>query len=210
MVLAFFHYRPGPVGCLFTMGAKDHLSDFALRGWGTLCPEETWKSRSGWKTWWPLKIGLISKGKANVFQLHPFFRWKNDVRLLYVCLAPLDVLYLSASTLQNKGSFESKQWSFQVLGIYIYKPQFFLQYLSKCRQMIETKENGSSSQQRVAVFFQSILVSQSVGFRPVGCGPVFYETKRYMGPISHPFFLFSRKELFQIDVVTNGTPWFFS
>jgi len=32
MVLAFFHYRPGPVGCLFTMGAKDHLSDFALRG----------------------------------------------------------------------------------------------------------------------------------------------------------------------------------
>lgn len=72
--------------------------------------------------------------------------------------------------------------------------------------MIETKENGSSSQQRVAVFFQSILVSQSVGFRPVGCGPVFYETKRYMGPISHPFFLFSRKEPFQIDVVTNGTP----
>lgn len=196
MVLAFFHYRPGPVGCLFTMGAKDHLSDFALRGWGTLCREETWKSRSGWKTWWPLKIGLISKGKANVFQLHPFFRWKNDVRLLYVCLAPLDVLYLSASTLQNKGSFESKQWSFQVLGIYIYKPQFFFYNTSQNAARWLKQKKTAAPVNNVSLSFSNPFWCRSLlGFVPWVVDPYFMKRKGIWVQSHIHFFCFQGKNL---------------
>ena len=172
-------------------------------------PRSNLEKQIGWKTWWPLKIGLNApKGKANVFQLHPFFRCKNDVsfRETIICMPGTSGRPLFI------GFNPSKQGLFSVKTMVISSSRYIHLFfnLSKRRQMIETKTNRQLPSTTCRCLF-SIHFGVAVcwaSFRGLWTR-ILWNEKVYGSNLTS-IFLFSRKEPFQIDVVTNGTPWFFS